>query len=637
MSAQDERARKRRNKKPEKVETLADNPVLAAIKPKERYVFHSDYFQIDNSYATIMSFFHQQGARDDYGAFWGINRIPGYIAPDIVTVNLEQVERMGESWITEHQQRAEGVAQMNESSQSQSGTNTSRERALRSQEDLQTVADELNNGASYLSVHDRILVKAPTLKKLDDAVVQIGRMYLDRFASLRAAPFPGEQHQELAHLLAKNERKKGKGFYYTSTEYAGSYSLVTHGLEDAQGEYVGVMRGDVNNSAVLFDVDGWRHHVVIASDQINQQRDRAHVADMWGAKIAQASLLNKHRVVHIVLNDCKLSELGPKLEDITYRLDMSHGDVNMFEMFGDTEDELSIFSSHMQKLILMAEQGYPGTDHDRAIIHNSLRKVATQFYVEQHMWRDNARNHRDDLRIVGLDHTDVPTLKVFVAYLNEAYEAIKSHSARDDEELHALNVLAGTFEGMLSINGDLFNTYTSDAIDGIRSGRRVIYDFAGLMRRDPHAAMAQLVNIINFAVSTLGLGDCVVVHGAQLVDDSVRAYVEQQFGHLFALGGRVAYLYDDVEPCLHAQEFNHFDKADYTIFGNMTLNLAAEYEASLGCAIPPDLKNQICARDASVAYIRRDFDNVVFEQDLRLDVGMRHTKRRRRLRKVGKA
>ena len=34
------------------------------------------------------------------------------------------------------------------------------------------------------------------------------------------------------------KKKKGKGFHFTSTELAGSYSLVTNGLNDKGGEYV---------------------------------------------------------------------------------------------------------------------------------------------------------------------------------------------------------------------------------------------------------------------------------------------------------------------------------------------------------------------------------------------------------------
>lgn len=610
--------------------TFAGTPFLKEFKPRERYVFHSDYFEIDNYYATIMSFFHQQGAHDNYGPFWGINRIPSGMKPNIVTVNFEQVKRMGEQWIADHQTAAEGIAQMNENSQNTAGTNTSREKARRASDDLAVVADELNNGASYLNVHDRIMVKAPTLEELDEAVQRIERLYMDRFASLYAAPYTGEQRQELSNLFAHNTRKRGKGFYFTSTEFAGSYSLVTHGVEDATGEYVGYMVGDVNNSAVLFDVNGYRHHIVVASEQYNESRGRAHVADMWGSKIGQAALLDNGRVVHIVLDDCNLDRLGPRMDGITYRIDMNHGDVNMFEMFGKQEDELSIFAAHMQKLILMAEQAYETTDQDRSIIRNALEKVATKFYIEQNMWRDNAKMHRDALRVVGLAHTDVPTLQTFVAYLNEEYKSVVNKGSRDDEELHALNVLSGTFNNMLSSNGDLFNTYTSDKVDGMVSGLRCVYDFSDLMRRGRGVAMAQLVNVIGFAISTLGNGDSVIIHGAELIAKSVRDYVNAQFAHLWNKGGRVVYLYNSMDAVMDDQDFNHFDKADYTIFGNMSDNGVERYEKCLGTAIPPDLKKLVTARDSAVCYIRRDFDNVVFRQDLQLEPKAETKKKRRR-------
>jgi hypothetical protein len=52
-----------------------DYPYLVAAKPREKYVFHSDYFDIDGSVATIMSFHHLDGASDGYPAFWGLTRI----------------------------------------------------------------------------------------------------------------------------------------------------------------------------------------------------------------------------------------------------------------------------------------------------------------------------------------------------------------------------------------------------------------------------------------------------------------------------------------------------------------------------------------------------------------------------------
>ena len=36
-------------------------PYLLAMKPKERYIFHSDYFDVDGQVGTVLSFFHVDG------------------------------------------------------------------------------------------------------------------------------------------------------------------------------------------------------------------------------------------------------------------------------------------------------------------------------------------------------------------------------------------------------------------------------------------------------------------------------------------------------------------------------------------------------------------------------------------------
>lgn len=598
-------------------------PHLLAIKPKEKYIFHSDYYQVDTRFACILSFFHAEGAMDNFGPFWGINRIPSGLPDGVVIYSFEQIRRMSEKWIDDHQSNAENVANMNEREQKNAGTNSTFGKASKKSKDLVQIAEELQNGAAYLHVNYRLMVVAPTLEVLDDAIKKIDRLYIDRFATLEAAPYVGEQRAELSTLFAKNDRKVGKGFYFTSTEFAGSYSLVTHGLEDPDGEYVGYMIGDVNNSAVLFNVDNYKHHVIIANENIEKKLNRAYVSDMWGSKISQACMLNNHKVVHIILNGANLDDLGPKFKNLTYCIDMNHGDVNMFEMFGDVKDELSIFPSQMQKLVLMAEQAYETTENDRSIIRGSLEEIATKFYVDQRMWYANAADNRDKLRVTGIPHEQIPKLEMFCSYLDTEYKAMVNSSARDDELLHALSVLRVTFKNMLSNNGDLFNTITSSVIDGAKDGRRVVYDFSELCRRGMGVAMAQLVNVISFAIGNLGYGDTVIIHGAELIDAGVKDYINMQFDRLYHNGGRVCFLYNKIDKMLDDKKFSEFDKADYTIFGNMTDTLVSQYQKSLGQEIPKDLERLITNKSESSCYIRRGFDNVVFRQDLSLGLDRR--------------
>jgi len=608
---------------------------LLAMKPREGYLFRSDYFEIDDGVACVLGYFHDDAARDDFGAFWGINRIPVGLGEGVSVVLLEQVSRMGERWIDDHLKSAETIGNLAEREQSGSGsTAVSRRKLNKNRQDLETIAAEILNGASYLHVHNRLLLKAATLSVLETSIDRVKRLYVDRFATLTVAPYHGEQRRELSTVFSKNAHKRGKGFHYTSTEFAGSHSLVTNGLNDFSGEYVGYMVGDVNNSAVIFDVNDWNHHVVVAHDAMNTlpMFGRVSEADLWGSKISQSALLNNHRVVHLVLDGANLDKLGPRMDALTARLDMTRGDVNFLELFGSSQDELSIFSAHLDKIVLMAEQAYPVTDAERSVIRGSLRETLTQFYIDKQMWYHNAQANRDRLRLVNLDHTHVPRLQDLVTYFDTQYQKLANSTARDNELLHAYSVLRLVFNDMLDTSGDLFNTFTNFEIDSVDTARRVIYDFSELLRRGTGIAMAQLVNIIGFAIGTLDAGDVLVIHGVELIDDRVKDYLSTQLEHISRRGARVAYCYTEIEKMLADQSFNHFDTADWTVLGSLSDALARRYQEQLHQTIPPDLEKLITSTGSHTVYLRRGHTNVVFQVDLALGVHPQREARRAELR-----
>lgn len=601
-----------------------DLPILAAIKPREKLVFHSDYFTIDGCYCTIMSFFHMDGGNDAYPAFWGIGRIPQGLDPDVIAISFEQTRRMSKAWVDDRAHKAESIADKNANEQSRSGTSQTKLKASRKVADYEVIAQELADNAAYLQCTFKIMLKAPTLEKLDAAVEHLGRRYLDVFSTLEAAPYYGRQNQELSTLFQSNSKKIGRKYYFTSTEYAGNYNLVTHGIEDPNGEYVGKMFGDVNNSAVLFETNGYKHHVVIANEAINEKLGRTPMADYWGSKLSQSCMIHNGRVVHIILDGCDLDKLGPKFNRLTYRIDMNSGDLNMFEMFGKPGEELSVFPTQVQKITLMLEQMFPTEKRDRANIHGVLEEILTQFYIDNRMWYDNAPENVHRLRVIDVPHNSIPKLEMFTAYLDTAHKKAINAGAKDAQRTVALNVLKNTFKGMLTSNGDLFNTITTSAIDGAKTGRRVIYDFSKLSPRGHQTLMAQLVNVIGFAITNLGRNDAIIFHGTEYIEDSVKPYISRQIEQLQARGGRAVYLYNHISKMLGDKNFSEFDKADYTVFGAMSPTQITEYQDKLGRNLPNDLIGLITRNNDRLAYIRRGFTNVVFEQDLLL--GMRREK-----------
>lgn len=603
-----------------------DFPMLKEIKPREKYVFHSDYFTVDGKYATIMSFFHLDGANDGYPVFWGVGMIPQEVDVDVTTLTFSQVRRMSKGWVDGHLTTAEGVAEKNSREQNENGASTSKAKSTRKQQDLAEIGVELNNNAAYLQCSFKVMIKAPSLEKLDKMIELLERRYMDIFSTLSAAPYMGRQRQEITTLFSKNNQKVGRKYYFTSTEFAGNYNLVTHGMEDPNGEYVGRMYGDINNSAVIFETNNYGHHVVVANEFYNEKLKRTPMADYWGSKLSQTCMMHNGKVVHIILDQCNMDLLGPKFPKLTYKIDMNSGDLNMFEMFGKTSDELTIFPTQMQKLILIAEQAYETTDSDRSIIRGSLEEIATKFYIDNRMWFDNASEMQSRIRIVDIPHASVPKLEMFVAYLDTEHKKALSASSRDEEKTHALGVLRATFRNMLTSNGDLFNTITTGKIDGAKKGRRVIYDFSKLRPRGKGIMMAQLINIIGFAINNVGKNDTVIFHGTELIADRVKPFIKDQLGMLYARGGRAVFLYNDIDAAMNDIPFSAFDKADYTVFGTMSPNQIEAYQEKLGRTIPHDLANLVSMKNERLAYLRRGFTNVVFEQDLLLGMRDKDTK-----------
>lgn len=603
--------------------SLIDYPFLMAVKPKEAYIFRSNDYKCDGYWFTILSFFHKDGGYDDFGPFWGIARIPtGLSGQDISTVCVETIERMGEGWVREHQQKAENVAQMNAAETAEGNSKTNYMQAGKRDRDLEIIAMELQEGASYMRCAYRMQVRAKTRSGLAEALKEIERLYMDRFSTLYAESYDGCQANELSTLLRPIDFKKGNAFYMTSVEAAGGYSLVTRGIEDRCGVYIGQMTADVNTAAILYDLDAYQHHIVVCSEQIATDREnipyRANVSDMWGSKISQACLMNNHKVVHIVLDGAQMDLLGPGFDTITRRLDMNRGDINPFEVFGCFDDELTLFAAQLQKLVLMNEQISPSTDAERAMVRGTLQEIATQFYVDKRMWVQNPEENRDRIRLVGVPHKDIPQLSLFSTYLGTAHLAAVNNS-KDIERTHALGVLRTSFRNMLEANGDLFNTTTTPEIDGIGDARRIIFDFSKLRPRGVGVMMAQLVNVFALAVAGLGEGDSLFIHGSELVANSVKEYLLMQMSELYSRGGRICFCYNNNDRMLTDIGFSEMDKADYTVMGTMTDNTVAKYQDVLGQTIPSNLARQLTMRNAALTFLHRDFSNVIFERDLILN------------------
>ena len=605
----------------------ADKPFLKGIKPKRRYEFFSDYFKIDGKFCTIMTYIHPEGKDDKFGAFWGVSRIILPLPDGVTAISFENIMRYTEGWIASHQSKAEGITQMNTNeNNANGGTSAAKLRNKQQAEELQIIAREIQQGASYLGVTYRLLLKADTIQLLDKAIENIEQAYVDRFGTLSSGSYDACQREELASLFKHPSKQRGKPFNFTSVEYAGSYSLITKGMDDKTGEYVGKMTDDVNNAAILFDVDGYQHHVVIANNLFDNTKARNPITGYWCSKLAQSSLMHNGRVVHIIFDGTDLNELGPKFSGITRRLNLSKGDINMFEMFGDpdADDEMSIFSEQLQKISLMMEQLHPLTQEQRGMTLGVLKEILEKYYVDQRMWQKDAVNNKKAIRILGLPHKQYPRLSMFVSYIAMEHQKANAADVVDIQRVEALGILKVAFNEMLNTDGDLFNVFTNSEIDDVDKSARVIYDFSDLLLRGNGLSMAQFVNIISYAVRSLKKGDLVIIHGTEHIVPEVKEYIGRQFEALYRRGGRICFAYDDVDRCFKDLEFNKFDAADYTIFGPFTPNQVDEYQKLINQKIPGNLVRNLTKKGMTRTFVRRNGANVLFNFDMVLGIPDMH-------------
>lgn len=619
----DKRNRKKNVKDKQKRQLIKDFPLFRALKPRQCYSFCSDYMRIDDSYAVILTILHDEGADDSLQYFWGIHLIPRNLGNDVSVRRLEHIKCVSENWVEQHQSRAEGLLQNQANETNKEGTMSARHRLNKQQNQLLEIAGDLASGCSYLRVAFRLMVKAPSLRRLDETIMKINRQYSDRFDTVQAHAYTGEQKRELSTWFNDIDSKTGRNMMFTSAEFAGSYSLVTRGIEDKTGEYIGQMEGDVNSSAVLMDFNNYSSHVVIAGEREAQSLSGFDFkgqrgADVWGIKLGVNALLHNHRVIHLVLNRTHVSTIGIDLSDITANVNMTQGDINPFECFGDKKDELSIFAAHIEKMYLMIEQLQPMTETQRARVKGELSEILNIFYTDKKMWSRNAQMNQKSLRLVGIPHDQVPRLPEFLAYLSMKYTEQVQARQKDDKVMDAYGFLRTAFKNMLDTNGDLFNTVTSNNIDRSVVSNRVIYDFSSLLKRGLSVMMAQFVNALSYAVGNLQKNDVVVLHGVDLLSPGVKQYTSNVFDQLHDHGVRLVYVYNNIDTMISDKRFNHFDDADYTLIGGMNKNTIANYEQTLKQEVPIVLKALLEHREKHRWYLRRGFDNIVFANDVQM-------------------
>lgn len=601
--------------------SLRRAPLLRSLVGKHRIVFHSDYMEIDNHVGQILTVIDREGSDRDKPRFWMTYLIPRNLNEHVEARLIMPIETMTESWTNNAQNNAETTKNSQMTQAAETDASKDAQIANARAQDLQLISQDLNAGDKYLATQLKIFLKADNLATLDAARIRLAQTLISyNFGGIRIVPFEGQQLDEYQNLLKAPMDHISKPQMFTSYELAGSYNLLTHGITDPAGKYVGSMQADVNNSAVLLDVDKFDDSVVVASkdaaqtasissDELKGNRN----STLWGVKIAQSALENGHKVVHFVMNYTHPNKIGADLSDISQTINMNQGMINPFQMFGDVKDQLSIYSAHNEMLRLMSQQISP--DLKANDLNKVLPQLLKRFYIQYGIWQDNPKDNFDLLRAVTLPNHVYPKLDRFNTYLSESLQAALQRHASN--EVASIERLQGVFERMEGEDSDLFNVYTSDKLTNAKRYAQVFYDFSKLLDRSESIAMAQLLNVVDYATSNLGDHDVLILHGADAIRKSVKDYLTKHiFTRLQQRGVRLVFLYDSVDSCLDDAKFCRLEHADYTLFGTMTGTNVTKYQKLISQSLPNPLMQAIETKIPTLFFLSRGIDKVIFIQDL---------------------
>lgn len=627
-----------------KMTNVKDNPLHKLVASGD-YCFHSDYYEYGNRFGRFLTLIPTDSTDRALTPFWRILLFPRpYILnddkleagddPDAVFGAhgqlIESMENRTKSWTTKWQNKADGAAKIedgqNLSAQQQAHVST---RAF----DNAVIANDLANGDMYAATEYKVLITANSLKDLDTACARYARNIQTLFDGLHFEVYEGQQYQDFSNMLESATQQVGDHPMATSTEQAGGYDILTRGINDQNGDYLGEMVGDVNNTAVLIDSDNYDGHVVLAnSSDASMAKNSSAEFDvgtrsttLLGTKLAQSALVNNHRVIHFVLNGSKPQNIGADLSDITTVVTLngqSAGAINPFEIFGDDlNNQYQYFPPHAQKLKLMMQQITPSTDDvDKNDVFTSILQ---RFYQDQNMLVDNPKENSDALRLVGLPHQEYPLLSKFVAYLDQALS--NAEYRHNQNKTNRIEKVKSAFSLMATENVDLFDVETSDSVDSANNSPQVVYDFSDLHKRGKGIAMAQFINALRYATDKLEERDVIILHGADLLDDNVKPYVKSVFKELTQKNVRIVYLYDSPRACLQDFAFNDLTFADYAMLGGMNKELFDLYAKTQHLNLPNALRETAVDYmsggsnySKSVYYLRRGIDNVLFALDTNL-------------------
>lgn len=633
--------KKRKNEVKERL--LMHNLTLDRIAPRGNIKFGSVDSLIDGRYATILTFVVRPGSFNRLRPLWGIDTIPKLVSnsklreKDIEAKSMHTIARRPDKWAENKVTEAVDVSKTGYDETTNSSQSIEAMGYQEYYNDTQIIASELKNGASYLDLSIRIILKAHTKEDLAFATQVLEREYASLFnATVKLVPFVGEQDMEYANMLDSARHQLGENYQLTSRELAGSYPFVTRGMNDPCGSYIGQLAQEVNNDPVLLDSSDFKNLAVVhargrAEDLSSKFRpDVKHTfkaTTAWADKFTQDAMIKGNKVVEFVLNQEDPRKVGRDLSDETAYINLTSqkSGINMFEANSTGVDEIAAYNILVSKIKAIVSQfSEQQIEGDQTVMNfedvQNLDEILKEFYVDERMWKRDAKDNRDMIRLLNIPHEQVPKMSMFMIHLREKVEAAEKHGEAV-ANLASIKKVYNILKQMDSNYSDLFDRKTTIRRDFVRKASRVIFDFKSLKIRSHTALMGHFINVFTYGEQDLGEDDVIIIHGMDEMTESVNTFLRQRFGELMDRGVKVVLLYSQGDIMLgkekeYQQHNTWFQNADLRITNSMVAKNIKRYEELLHVELPESVKQGLEGSDTFTYFLNRDRESILFNLDL---------------------
>lgn len=640
-------SKQKKKKKKDKVEErlLMHNKMLDRLAPAGNIKFGDIDFTIDGKWATILTFVIRPGAFNKLRPLWGIDTIPRIISNNkLAERNIEakimhSFQRRPDQWAENKIEPATEVTTAGVEETERASQKYHSKFFKQHAQDIDEIAEEIKNGASYLDLSIRVSLKAPTKDDLQDTIQVLESEYNSVFgAAVNLVPFVCEQEVEYANMLDTAQSQRGENYMLTSRELAGSSMFLTRGINDPYGSYIGQLAGEVNNDSVLLDSVNFKKLAVIyardrAADLSSKYRQNVRynykATTAWSTKVAQDALVHGNKVVEFVLNQEEPMKVGKNLNNLTayVPMDDKQAAINLFQVFSKGFDEIAAYNILVDKIKVFVEQfNNARSANDNTVLlqkdFDNLEDIIEQFYVYHKMWHVNPSDNKDDLRLLNLPNNQYPKLDDFVFFLGYVLGNAQSDNNVYglSNKLESVDKLDGLMRKIRTRNGNIFGRQTTINRKALQEKSRVIFDFKTLRLTSHEALMAQFLNTFSYGEQDLEEDDVVIIHGMDQMTPSVIRFLRQRFIELNERGVKVVLLYEDQDILFseekeYKQHNDWFVNADMRISNSMSAKNIQRYQDLLHIELPESVRQGMAGSDTYTYFLNRDRETILFNID----------------------